>query len=55
MNPQIAPADTVSFMLLGYAVILGSMGLYIVSLWIRFRNARRDLSLLTEIDRGKKG
>lgn len=54
MNLQLAPADTVSYMILGYTVILGAMGLYILSLWIRFRNARRDLEMLTEIDREKR-
>lgn len=44
------PADTFNFMLLGFAVILGTMALFIVSLVVRFRNARRDLELLGEIE-----
>ena len=46
---QDAPADTVSYMILGFVVILGMIGLYVVSLAVRMRNARRDLEMLEEI------
>lgn len=36
-------------MLLGYGVILGVVGLFLVSLAARARNLRRDLELLREI------
>lgn len=46
---QEATADTVGYMVFGFAVILGSMGLYILSLFTRYRNLDRDLDLLDEI------
>jgi len=46
---QEAPADTFNYMVLGFAVILGSMGLHVVSLLVRFRNLRRDLEVLDEV------
>lgn len=50
---QDAPADTFSYMLLGFGVILGTVALYILSLWIRRRNTRRDLALLEEMKPSK--
>jgi hypothetical protein len=47
---QEAPADTVSYMILGFGVILGTIGLYLVSLVVRWRNAQRDLRMLEEIE-----
>lgn len=47
---QQAPAATLDFMLLGYGVILGTMALFLISLAVRFRNLRRDLELLEEIE-----
>lgn len=49
MPIQQAPADTFSFMLLGFGVILGTMGLYLLSLWLRSRSAARDEAMLKEI------
>ena len=46
---QEAPAETFNYMVFGFAVILGSMGLFVVSLVIRFRNLRRDLEVLDEV------
>ncbi len=51
---QDAPADTLNYMILGFAVILGAMALYNLSLWIRTRNARRDLAALGELDAPRK-
>ena len=48
---QNATPDTLKYMILGFAVILGAMALYVLSLWIRTRNARRDLAALSELDR----
>lgn len=45
-----APADTFNFMLLGFAVILGTMGLFIISLVMRFRSLKKDLEVLEEIE-----
>lgn len=48
---QEAPADTTGFMVLGLAVILGLMLLFVVSLVVRARNLRRDLELLQDLER----
>jgi len=50
---QDAPADTANYMILGFGVILGLIGLYLVSLAVRWRNAQRDLRMLEEIE-GKR-
>jgi hypothetical protein len=47
---QDAPADTFNFMVLGFSVILGSIGLFVISLFVRFRNLRRDLEYLKETE-----
>jgi hypothetical protein len=46
---QEAPADTFNYMFFGYTVILGSIGLYLLSLINRYRNLRRDMVLLDEV------
>ena len=47
---QEGPAGTLNYMIAGYTVILGTIGLYIVSLIMRFRSLRQDEVLLDEID-----
>lgn len=47
---QEAPADTFSYMVLGFGVIFAVMGLFIASLVVRFRNLNRDLKLIDDID-----
>jgi len=47
---QDAPADTLNFMILGYAVILGAIGLFVASLVVRFRNLQRDLDVLGSLE-----
>lgn len=47
---QDAPAETANYMILGFGVILGLIGLYLVSLAVRWRNAQRDLRMLEEIE-----
>ena len=47
---QDAPADTLNFMILGYAVILGAIGLFVASLVVRFRSLQRDLDLLGSLE-----
>ena len=47
---QEAPADTLNYMLLGYAVILGTIALFIMSLVMRFRDLQRDVELLDELE-----
>ena len=46
---QEGPAQTTNYMLAGYAVIFGIMGIYLLSLWIRSRSLKQDLALLAEI------
>lgn len=46
---QQGPAQTLDYMLLGFGVIFGVMGLYILNLILRFRNLQRDEELLSEI------
>jgi uncharacterized membrane protein YedE/YeeE len=53
MPIQQGPADTVSYMLLGFGVILGIMALYLLSLWLRSRSAERDEAMLKEIQARK--
>ena len=47
---QTAPADTTSYMLIGYALIFGTIGLYVVSLCMRSRNLKKDLDVLAEVE-----
>ncbi len=47
---QQAPADTMSFMILGFSVILGSMALFILSIYVRYQNLRKDQAILDEIE-----
>ena len=47
---QQGPADTVNYMIMGFSVILGTMTLYIVSLFVRVQNLRKDQAVLDEID-----
>jgi hypothetical protein len=39
---------SIKYMLAGYAVILTVLALYLVSLFIRWRNLKRDLQLFKE-------
>jgi hypothetical protein len=47
---QEAPAETFNYMAFGYIVILGTMGLYVLSLINRYRNLAQDMELLDELD-----
>ncbi len=51
---QQAPAETTNYMIAGYAVIFSIMLLYVVSIFIRRRNLRRDLEILNEVDTPQK-
>ena len=46
---QTAPADTTSYMLVGFGLIFGAIGLYVLSLYVRSRNLAKDLAVLTEV------
>ncbi len=43
---QDAPADTLNFMIFGYAVILGGIALLAISIGVRLRRAARVLEAL---------
>lgn len=45
--------DTTNFMLAGYAVIFSVMAIYIVSLFLRWRNLQQDLQTLQEMQEKK--
>ena len=45
------PPDTSGYMVAGYAIAFGVMLIYVVSLFIRSRNLKRDLTMLEEMDK----
>jgi hypothetical protein len=45
---QQGPADTLTFMIAGYAVIFGVILIYLASLAIRNRNFKQDIEILQE-------
>lgn len=45
------PPDTSNYMIAGYAVIFTVLFLYLASLALRFRNTRRDIELLEDLER----
>lgn len=49
-----APADTLNYFIAGYAVIFGSILLYIVSMVLRGRNLKQDEEMLRELEKTKK-
>ena len=50
MNLLQGPADTVTYMVMGFALIIGTMLFYILSLVVRTQNLRKDQAVLDEID-----
>ena len=46
---QEAPAETFNYMAFGFIVILGTMGLYVLSLINRYQNLEKDMELLDEL------
>ena len=47
---QEGPANTDTYMILGYAVIFGVILIYLISLAVRQRNLKQDLETLREIE-----
>ncbi len=47
------PPDTSGYMVAGYAIAFAVMIIYVASLFIRFRNLQRDMSMLEEMDKDK--
>ncbi len=48
---QTGPAETTSYLILGYAVIFGVLFLHLASFVVRNRNLRTDLELLEKLDK----
>ena len=48
-----ATPDTSSYMIAGYAISFVTMFIYVASLFIRFRNLNRDLSMLEDMEEEK--
>lgn len=46
---QEGPAETTVYMIAGYAVIFVVMAIYIISLWLRWRNLHRDQEMLQRL------
>ena len=44
------PAETFTYMLMGFIVILGVLGLYLFSIGIRIRNLHRDQEVLASLE-----
>jgi uncharacterized membrane protein YdbT with pleckstrin-like domain len=42
--------ETTNYMIAGYAVIFGVMLVYLVSLFVRWRNLKQDAQLLQELE-----
>ncbi len=51
---QQAPAETTRYMVAGYSVIFSIMLVYIVSIFLRRRNLKRDLKILNELEAKEK-
>ena len=49
-----APAETVAYMIAGFAVIFGVMLIYLISLRVRRRNLEWDIELLEELEEEEK-
>jgi hypothetical protein len=54
MRVMQGPAETTSYMLLGYGVILGIMTLYVASIMARFRKLSREMRMLEEAGEEQK-
>ncbi len=48
------PADTLNYMIAGYAVIFTIMVIYLASLVIRWRNLRQDQEMLEQVERAEE-
>ena len=50
----LARSETTRYMIAGYSVIFGVMFIYIISLIVRFRNLKRDMDTLNQLDGQEK-
>jgi hypothetical protein len=51
---QQAPAETTRYMIAGYSVIFSIMLLYIISIFVRRRNLKRDIKTLNDLESKEK-
>ena len=51
---QAPPPDTSSYMIGGYTIFAIVMVVYLISLFLRWRNLKQELSLLEEMEENKK-
>ncbi len=51
---QDTPPDTSAYMIAGYTVFTVVMAIYLLSLFVRSRNLRRDLTTLESLERESK-
>ncbi len=47
---QEAPPDTTGYLIFGYAVIFGTLLVYLASFLVRRRNLEQDLETLRDLD-----
>jgi hypothetical protein len=47
---QQAPPDTTGYMIAGFTVIFGVMGLYLISIAVRRRSLKQDMQVLLELE-----
>lgn len=47
------PAETINYMLMGFGVILGVLGLYLLSMWVRYRNLQQDAEVIAALEEQK--
>ncbi len=50
---QAGPAETTNYMILGFAVIFGTIGIHLWSLYSRDKRLKKDLALLEEMKEDK--
>ncbi len=48
------PAQTLNYMIAGYAVIFGVMGGYVISLIVRWQRLRKEQAYLEELNSGEE-
>jgi hypothetical protein len=51
---QQAPAETTRYMIAGYSVIFSIMLLYVISIFVRRRNLKRDIKTLNDLESKEK-
>jgi hypothetical protein len=48
------PIESTGYMIAGYAVIFGAMLIYLISLFVRTMNLKRDIEVLEDIESTEK-